>query len=127
MENPPLILYVEDNADNRKLVHRVLRVSGFNVQGVPDGKSAFEFLATQTPDMILMDINLPDIDGYEITTQLRTRPELAKIPIVALTANVMKQDREKSLQAGCNGFIHKPINVDTLPDEILAYLNQSES
>jgi two-component system cell cycle response regulator DivK len=72
-----------------------------------------------------MDINLPEVDGYTLAGQLRQQPELAEIPIVALTANVMKQDREKSLAAGCNGFIKKPIDVDELPEQIRYYLNMT--
>lgn len=122
----PLILYVEDNLDNRKLVSRVLRASGFAFHGVGDGKAALAYIAEQTPDLILMDINLPEIDGYAMTTELRKLDKLANIPIVALTANVMKADREKSLEAGCDGFIQKPINVDRLPDQIREYLSRNE-
>lgn len=126
MGNAPLILYVEDNLDNRKLVSRVLRASGFDFYGVGDGKSALAYIAEQTPDLILMDINLPEIDGYTMTQQLRQIDKLATIPIVALTANVMKADRDKSVEAGCDGFIQKPINVDLLPDQIRQYLSRNK-
>ncbi|MCA9958659.1 MAG: response regulator [Anaerolineales bacterium] len=126
MGDAPLILYVEDNLDNRKLVSRVLRASGFEFHGVEDGKGALAYLAEQTPDLILMDINLPEIDGYTMTQQLRQIDKLATIPIVAMTANVMKADREKSVAAGCDGFIQKPINVDLLPDQIREYLSRNK-
>lgn len=122
-EELPIVLYVEDNIDNRKLVNRVLRASGFTVYCVEDGATALHFIEDHTPDLILMDINLPDIDGYTMTARLRQLDHLANIPIVALTANVMKEDREKSIAAGCNGFIQKPISVDNLPDQIRTYLN----
>ncbi|MCA9973208.1 MAG: response regulator [Anaerolineales bacterium] len=123
MQNAPLILYIEDNQDNRKLVSRVLLAAGFRFHGVSTGSEALAFLETQTPDLVLMDINLPEIDGYSMTRQLRRQTRFAHLPIVALTANVMKADREKSLAAGCNGFIQKPINVDRLPDQVWDYLN----
>lgn len=122
MNEPPLILYVEDNLDNRKLVQRILRASHFQFQGAANAAEALALLHQQTPDLILMDINLPDIDGYTLTETLRQRPDMAHVPIVALTANVMKADREKAAAAGCNGFIQKPISVDLLPEQIIAYL-----
>ncbi|MBE2198702.1 MAG: response regulator [Anaerolinea sp.] len=124
MRDVPLILYVEDNVDNRKLVSRVLHASGFDFHGVGDGQAALAYLAEHTPDLILMDINLPKIDGYTLTQQLRQYENLVKTPIVALTANVMKADHEKSMEAGCDGFIQKPINVDRLPDQIRDYLSR---
>jgi CheY-like chemotaxis protein len=120
--NSPTILYVEDNVDNFKLVRRVLVAEGFIVYGAANGREAFTLLEEHIPDLILMDINLPHVDGYTLAGQLRQQKELAAIPIVALTANVMKQDHEKSLAAGCNGFIKKPIDVDLLPDQLRSYL-----
>jgi CheY-like chemotaxis protein len=118
------ILYIEDNQDNRKLVKRVLQAAGFTVHGVADGPSGFEYLRTQTPDLILMDIHLPGMDGYTMTRSLRQFQKFAHIPIITLTANVTKEDQQKSLEAGSNGFIQKPINVDSLPDQIRAYLSE---
>jgi two-component system cell cycle response regulator DivK len=76
------------------------------------------------PSLILMDINLPDIDGYEATALLRALDELRGVPIIALTANVMKGDREKTLAAGCSGYIQKPIDVDRLPAQLAAFLQR---
>lgn len=121
--NSTTILYVEDNRDNFKLVQRVLHAEGFAVYGAANGREALIFLEQHTPDLILMDINLPYVDGYTLAGQLRQHKNLATIPIVALTANVTKQDLEKSLAAGCNGFIRKPIDVDLLPDQLRSYLN----
>ena len=123
MNQKQTILYVEDNLDNFKLVNRILAVEGFSVYNAVDSRDAYAFLSQQTPDLILMDINLPEVDGYTLASQLRQQPEWAEIPIVALTANVMKQDREKSLAAGCSGFIKKPIDVDELPEQIRYYLS----
>jgi len=78
------------------------------------------------PDLILMDVSMPDMDGLTATRVLRTIPELAHIPIVAMTANAMHGDRERTLEAGCNGYIAKPIDVDKLPDEIWNYLRSRQ-
>ena len=121
--NSPTILYVEDNMDNFKLVRRVLGAEGFIIYGAANDREAFTFLEQHTPDLILMDINLPHIDGYTLVGQLRQQKKLTTIPIIALTANVMKQTQEKSLAAGCNGFIKKPIDVDLLPDQLRSYLS----
>ena len=125
MSESPIILYIEDNFDNFKLVRRVLMVEGFEVHGAIDGHEAFVFLQQTTPDLILMDINLPQIDGYTLAGQIQQQSSYAHIPIIALTANVMKQDREKSIAAGCKGFIKKPIDVDLLPEQIQYYLNNT--
>lgn len=122
MSDQPVILYIEDNPDNRMLVYRVLRAEGFDIHSVPDGRAGLNFLEEQTPHLILMDINLPEIDGYTLTTLLKSRPELIDVPIIALTANVMKGDREKSYEAGCDGYLQKPINVDLLGNQIRSYL-----
>lgn len=126
MSNSPSILYVEDNSDNFKLVRRVLMVEGFEVHRAEDSEETFTFLEKNLPDLILMDINLPRIDGYTLAKLIQQQADLAHIPIVALTANVMKQDLEKSLEAGCKGFIKKPIDVDLLPDQIRHYLNNQQ-
>ena len=125
MKDTPLILYVEDNRDNRKLVERVLRAAGFAFQGVADRAATLAYIETNKPNLILMDINLPQVDGYSLTRQLRQQDALSGIPIIALTANVMEGDRQKSTAAGCDGYIQKPINVDRLPDQILHFLNNN--
>ena len=127
MSDFPIILYIEDNLNSRRLVERVLTAYHFVVHTVPDGEAGFQFLEKLTPDLILLDINLPRMDGYAIAKRLRQREQLATTPIIALTANVMQQDRVKSLAAGCNGFIEKPIDVDSLADEIRSYLNSTRN
>lgn len=116
------ILYVEDNLENRILIRRVLEAEGYQVEEASDGLSGVKMAETNPPDLILMDINLPDIDGYEATKRIRKMDKVSKVPILALTANVLKGDKEKSLDAGCDGYIQKPVDIDALPAEIKKYL-----
>ena len=116
------ILYIEDNPENRLLVKRVLLAEGYSVLEASTASDAVDILTGRTPDLILMDINMPDVDGYTLTARLKAQPNLARTPIIALTANVMKGDRERSLQAGCDGYIHKPIDVDALPHQVAQFL-----
>lgn len=112
------ILYIEDNPENRLLVRRVLEVEGYRVVEANDGLAGLKLAEKMTPDLILMDINLPEIDGYELTNRLKQLPHLSNVPVIAMTANVMKGDREKTLAAGCDGYIQKPIDVDQLPEQV---------
>jgi len=121
----PKILYIEDNFENRILVKRVLEVEGYVVLEADDGPSGMRIAQQEEPDLILMDINLPEVDGYEVTAKLWQVQSLAGVPIVALTANVLKGDRERSLKAGCDGYIQKPIDVDLLPAQIAAFLRET--
>jgi two-component system cell cycle response regulator DivK len=121
-ENEATILYVEDNADNRMLVRRILMAAGYQVLEAGDARDALDVLKSRVPDLILMDINMPDIDGYTLTSRLKALPALREVPIVAMTANVMKGDRERSFDAGCDGYIQKPIDVDKLPGQIGQFL-----
>jgi len=116
------VLYIEDNDDNRTLVKRILMAEGIEVLEAADGALGFALALDHRPHLILMDINLPEIDGYEWTARIKSVPALRAVPIVALTANVMKGDREKSIAAGCDGYIQKPIDVDRLPDQIKSFL-----
>jgi two-component system cell cycle response regulator DivK len=116
------ILYVEDNADNRTLVRRVLMADDYEVVEASNATDALDFVKKQRPDLILMDINMPDVDGYTLTMRIKTMPGMQSVPIIALTANVMRGDREKSLEAGCDGYIQKPIDIDTISQYIERYL-----
>jgi len=122
MENNATILYVEDDPNNRILVRRILQAEGYKVLEAADAQQAMKILESQVPDLIFMDINMPDIDGYTLTTRLKSLPKIGDVPIVAMTANVMRGDRERSLEAGCDGYIQKPIDVDKLPDQIGRFL-----
>jgi two-component system cell cycle response regulator DivK len=118
------ILYIEDNRENLLLVRRILEAEGFSVTGAPDGPSGLEIAAEMQPDLILLDINLPEIDGYDLAKRFRQTPGLQRVPILAVTANVMHGDRERTLEAGCDGYIQKPIEVDRLPDQVRAALRK---
>jgi two-component system cell cycle response regulator DivK len=96
-----------------------------NVLEAKDGKEGLEQALAHHPDLILMDLNLPGKDGYDLTKEFKAMPELADIPIVALTANVMGIHREKIARAGCDGFISKPINVDKLPTQVRQFLKHT--
>jgi len=116
------ILYVEDNPENRLLVRRILLAEDFDVIEAGDAYQAMKIIETVKPDLILMDINLPEVDGYTLTARMKENPRLSQVPIIALTANVMKGDRERILDSGCDGYIQKPIDVDALPVQIREFL-----
>src|SRR5688572_21265964 len=116
------ILYVEDNVDNRNLIRRVLNSEGYAMIEAVKAEQAIEKLETEQVDLILMDINMPDMDGYTLTAKIKEIEKFSKIPIVAVTANVMRGDREKSLQAGCDGYIQKPIDIDTLTQQVERFM-----
>ncbi len=94
------------------------------IEEAVDGQSGMQKAAESPPDLILMDINLPEIDGYEVTARLKQLPNMQGVPIIAVTANVMKGDREKTLAAGCDGYIQKPIDIDLLPSQIESFLKK---
>ena len=122
MSDEKMILHVEDNFDNRLLVRRLLQAFGYKVIEAENAFKARELLKQERPDLILMDINMPDIDGYTLTNELKAMPGLIGIPMVAITANVMKGDRERTLSAGCDGYIEKPIDVDKFIDQVERFL-----
>lgn len=116
------VLYIEDNVDNMTLVKRVLEAEGFEVIGAETGQIGLNKAMSENPDIVITDINLPDIDGYQITEKLKQARATAHIPIIAMTANVMKKDRENVVEAGCDGYISKPIDIDDLPAQIENFL-----
>jgi two-component system, cell cycle response regulator DivK len=124
LETKGTILYVEDNPDNRLLVKRVLQAEDYSLLEAIDGKDALNVLKTARPDLILMDINMPDMDGYTLTSTIKSLPGFERIPILALTANVMRGDKEKTLEAGCDGYIQKPLDIDQLTREIEKFLSR---
>ena len=121
------ILYVEDNPDNRLLVRRILLSEHYGLMEANDAFEALEVLKTRKPDLILMDINMPDMDGYSLTARIKLMPGFERIPVLALTANVMRGDREKTLEAGCDGYIQKPLDIDQLVKEIERFLARSKN
>jgi two-component system cell cycle response regulator DivK len=123
LESAKTILHIEDNSDNRMLIRRILQFEGYQVLEAENARSAMSLLAVYRPDLILMDINMPDEDGYTLTQKLKLIPALIHVPILAITANALKGDKEKSLQAGCDGYIEKPIDIDDLLEQLAHYLN----
>lgn len=116
------ILCVEDNPQNMRLVRKMLRRGGYTVLEAEDGLSGVQIAEDEQPDLILMDINLPDIDGLEATRRIKAQSELHHIPIIALTANAMYGDEERCLAAGCNHYISKPFSKDLLLDTVRHFL-----
>jgi two-component system, cell cycle response regulator DivK len=116
----PNILYIEDHPDNMTLVKRIFRPDEYNLIEAGSGIQGVSIAEEQDIDLILLDINLPDIDGYEVARRLRTsrKADLAQTPIVAVTANAMKGDANKVIAAGCNVYLSKPINIQDLMDTV---------
>ena len=123
-ENKGTILYVEDNPDNRLLVKRILLSEDYSLLEATDAAEALDVLARTHPDLILMDINMPGVDGYTLTAKIKALPGFERVPILAVTANVMRGDKEKTLEAGCDGYIQKPLDVDQLTREIDRFISR---
>ncbi len=121
-----LILIVEDNDKNMKLTRDVLQFRGFRTVEATTGEDGVTLAREHLPDLVLMDIALPGIDGVEATRQIKAEPPTAAIPIVALTASVMEADRARFGEAGFAGLIAKPIDVLTFPDQVLAYCTKAD-
>ena len=120
------ILYVEDNEDNIYVVKNRLTRAGFAVLIATDGAQGVAIAAAEQPSLILMDLSLPVLDGWEATRQLKAAPETQHIPVVALTAHAMAGDREKALAAGCDDFDTKPVEISRLLEKIRALLPKEE-
>lgn len=116
-----LILYVEDNFENKLFVRRVIESMGHEMLEAETGLDSLVIAAEKIPDLILMDVNIPGMDGLETTVKMKQNPRLAHIPVIALTANAMKGDRERCLAAGCDGYMQKPVGVSDLRREIARY------
>jgi len=116
------ILYIEDNEQNLYLVTFILEKHGYEVASATDGQEGIDLAAAIIPDLILLDIQLPRMDGYEVAGHLRANPDLASIPIVAVTSYAMAGDRDKALASGCSGYIEKPINPDTFMQQVEQHL-----
>ena len=121
----PKILYVEDNEDNVYMLKMRLELEdGFDVLVAGTGADGVALAAAERPDLILMDLNLPVVDGWEATRRIKADAQTRDIPIIALTAHAMAGDREKALAAGCNDFDTKPIDLDRLLEKIRAVLDR---
>ncbi len=116
------ILYIDDHAESRLLIRHVLEAEGYEVIEAEEGSSGVRKAEAERPDLILVDIMMPGLDGRETTTRLRGISQLERVPIVALTASTIKGDKEWALAAGCDGYLQKPIDVDRLPGQIQEFL-----
>ena len=116
------VLLVEDNELNRDMLSRRLERCGFEVVMAADGREALAMAPKERPDVILMDLSLPDIDGWRATTLLKAQPLTQQIPVIALTAHAMQADRQKALEAGCDEYETKPVDMDKLLAKIAALL-----
>jgi len=121
------ILVVEDNEENWDMLSRRLQRRGYEVEHAPDGQEALDLAASSRPDLILMDVNLPLLDGLEATRRIKADAATSPIPIIALTAHAMSGDREKALQAGCDDYHTKPVEFPRLLEQIEALLERSTS
>jgi CheY-like chemotaxis protein len=116
------ILIVEDSELNRRLLEAVLEPRGYRLLVAEDGESSLRMAREEQPDLILMDVLLPGIDGYEATRTLRADPETGRLVIVALTASATSEEQEQALAAGCDGYIPKPIDTRAFPEQIRQFL-----
>jgi two-component system, cell cycle response regulator DivK len=121
---PHKVLYIEDNPDNMTLVRRALEARGYEFHWAETGLQGVELAEAAAPDVILLDINLPDIDGYEVARRLRSsgKSALVYVPIIAITANALRGDAEKALAAGCDVYMSKPINIRELWARVEGFL-----
>lgn len=124
VESARSILYVEDNLENRILIQRILEAEGYTFLGAASASEGLSLARAHEPDLILVDINMPEVDGLTMTRELKSDHRFVNTPVIAITANVMRGDRERTLQAGCDGYIQKPIDVDLLPRQIVHFLQQ---
>jgi len=118
-----VILVVEDNERNLKLLRDVLEYAGYDVRVARTAEDGIAAAVKEPPDLVLMDLQLPGIDGMEALRRLRENPRTADIPVVAVTAQAMKHDRERVLEAGFNGYVEKPISVRAFPDQVRGFLS----
>ena len=123
-ETPQKVLYVEDNLDNRMLVQRILQAEGYEFFGAGNAADGLALAREHNPDLILVDINMPEVDGLSMTRELKADLTFSQTPVIAITANVMRGDRERTLAAGCDGYIQKPVDVDQLPRQIVRFLQR---
>ena len=123
----PKILIVEDNEDNRDFLSRRLQRRGFEVLLAPDGKAGVAMAQSDKPDLVLMDMNMPEMDGWEATRQIKTAPESKGLAVIALTAYAMSGDRERALEAGCTDYHTKPVDFPKLLAQIESILQNQKA
>lgn len=119
MPGRKLVVYIEDNPSNFALARRILELSGaYEVLGAKDGLTGLALVHERRPDVVLLDLDLPGISGIEVVQRIRASPEIAKIPVLAVTASVMKRERMQAIDAGCNTFIEKPFDIHQLREQV---------
>ncbi len=118
------ILLVEDSPLNRRLIEAILKPRGYRLLVAEDGQKGIDIAVAERPNLILMDVQLPEVSGYDATRILKAREETRHIPIVALTAHAMSDERDRAVAAGCDGYIVKPIDTRAFPDQIREYLSR---
>lgn len=126
MENTKTILIVEDNEDNLMVYRTILEHVGYAVIEARDGEEGIARAREEHPDLILMDISIPRIDGWEATRRLKENEETRDIPIIALTAHALEEDREKALRVGCDGYLAKPVEPRRVVEEVKRYVGPAE-
>jgi two-component system cell cycle response regulator DivK len=124
-KEPKQVLCIEDNSVNMLLVSRIVEAEGHELIQAADGASALDILSDTVPDIILLDINLPGIDGLELARRIRADEKLASIPLIATTAQVLVGDRERCLEAGCDDYLPKPLDIRKLREVMRSYLNHN--
>jgi two-component system cell cycle response regulator DivK len=121
--NGRTVLLVEDNPHNRKIFSGMLTHAGFRVLEADDGNKALAAVAAELPDLILMDLSIPGVDGWECSRRLKADARTTRIPIIALTAHAMRGDEERAMQAGCDGYLSKPVSPKKVVEEVKKFLN----
>ena len=117
------ILYVEDNEDNVYMLSRRLKRKGFEIVIATDGEMGVEMASSEKPDLILMDLSLPKMDGWEATKTIKSKDELNKIPIIALSAHAMEEHKQRAIESGCNDYDTKPVDIKRLLGKISQYID----
>ncbi len=120
------ILVIEDNLDNLELVSFLLERAGFQIIQATDGRSGLEIARTEQPDLILMDLTIPEIDGWHLAKQLKQDPATAGIPLIAMTAHILPGDRKKAIDSGCDGYITKPLDIPNLIPTIEKHIKKQK-
>ena len=116
------ILVIEDDQDNLELIQFLLNKAGYHVLTARDGHQGLEQIHTHAPDLVLLDLAIPGIDGWHLAHMIRSNPDTAAIPIVAVSAHILPRDRQEALQAGCNGFLNKPLDVANFVAHVETFL-----